>query len=1330
MPCKTNNRQELGNLIENNKAIFDILPNQKSEDTLFNLKTTTDNFVKKEGRYTVIDTTAKLGTTITTRIGQWYEKRRPNIKDSKKERFVNQTADIGNLIHESNEVIINDIVSQLDGLSIDNALNQLSLINISSEGLKKIREKYEYEVNINVYDNLVSGLKNVIRQIYRRQKEINRRSGTEGNVTILSEQIIIDSQQGIGGTADLLAVFSNNDIGIFDFKTKIPSIDKKNPDGSIKEDAKLITVGDKEKYGMQISTIGRILKQKYGARNIVFGRVIPIAINMKSWDKSSNTYSKHIVNATIGVEQDNKLNQITLLPEKTGFEDLDAYLTNIEKKIKDLKQKAKDNKDKRSEYINKSIELEQARDQILHNHNFNNLLNYIKKLDESLTNEVIQNLTFSELRDIIHELIALAKISESTYQYRTSLKERGIHVDEITQFEGSVSSLISVVNDKISMLEEILYKEKIVDIISDATGISILNSEKEIIPFQSEGFLGKFFNQLSEFENPIFKTLRSKLDSIQYDVREKVNKLIEEVQSKEDTLYTWMKQNGKTHQWLIDTLVDKDTDNFIRKRSKQFDNELKQIKKDGDIEKVLEYYEPNEYYQDWYEKTISSIENADSRQRFEENYNLKIIKGKPLYPNAWLLQLSNGRLKVKKDIDNKNISKEYTYIHSIPELANYYDMFVKYNQEFRDKLGLEYFKLPDNFVPNIRKQMTDRIIEFGLVKGTQSTIDDFIKDFEVRQDDMFFGDLEDGELKKRIPRFFISPFKDKDDNVAIGEKSYEFGKSLILFSKMAYNYEMMSREESEILGLKEFVLERAQEYIKRGGKNIEDFVGNKLAVNLANTDLKDIFSTFVDMYLYGIHIQPKLGDKTGTWEKRILAAKQYFTLKSLGLNWIAASGSLIAAKTASSIEGFKGVIYTTDQYKEAIIDSYKNRSKFLAINAFFDPMAVRYENFSISKEQKYGALQLGKPSERNFIKKYVNTRILLRPFSYGDETIDEVILTSMSKNYYVDNLGNLRKFRTEQDKQEFAQRSIWNLFNYDNETAKLNIPEEQLKNVIIAFRRAVQGGQSKIKGTIPEEDRAYWQSQILGQVVMHFKSWMPGLLKERFGKLRYNDNIQSVDIGRYVAFSKEFYNIEQYGAVEFITKITLPKLAEFVQRLLWISKSKFNDKARKLEAFNKFIEENPHYDGKITFEEFIDLQQKQVKAMLVELRIILSLTGLMFMLGGDWDDDGEPDYKQYYIAKVIMAILFKTNQELTFVYNPTEFAGMIKNPIPMIGLVTSLQKTLSNTMDETRDVLFGENNERDKTSIGYETHKWIPGAYGMSKLLGLFEQEPEALYKR
>lgn len=1330
MACKATNPVELKNLIENKKAIFTIKPNQTAEETLGNLQYTSQNFIKKNNRYTNPESGAQLDTTITTKVGEWYTKKRPYLKDKSREKFLKQTADIGNVIHESSELMIKNILSQLSGLDNSSALTKINSINFTDqEGLKKISEKYNYSVDVVVYDNLFKGLKLQLKNIYSRQAQINRKTGKDENVTILSEQIIVDPQNGIGGTADLIAIFSNNDAAIFDFKTKIPAKDKRNDDGSIRSDAKLINAGDKERYAMQVSTISRILKQKYGVRNVVLGRVIPIRVDMPSFNKTEGLYPNRILNVAIGSEQDKKLEQITLLPEKTGFEDLDKFLASIEKRIRNLSQKAKDDRDRKADYLKQVSELEASRDQILHNHNFNTLLDYIKNLDSKLTDDFVSNLSFSDLRDVINELKILQTLSESTYEYRKSLKERKVNISVIDEFEAKTGSLLSAISDKIAMLEEILYKEKIAEIIEQESGVSILNDEGNIQPFEAEGYFAKYFNQLSEFNNPLFQTLRSKLDSINYDVREKVNKVIAEVQEKEDAIYKWMKNNGKNQQWLIDTLIDKSTDNFIQKRTKEFSEELRKIKKENNIEKILEYYEPNEYYKDWFDRTINTITGEAQQNNFRQSFDLSLNQnGTAKYPNAWLTQLSNNRLKVKESVDNKNISKEYSYVHSIPELAAYYDMFVKYNREFRDKLGFEYFKLPDNFVPNIRKQAMDRIVENGFITGIKDSINDFIKDMEVRQDDMYFGDIEDGMLTRRVPRFFVNPFRDSDDNLMIGEKSYEFGKSLILFSKMAYNYEMMTKQESEILGLREFLVEKGEEFIKKNGKNVEDLVGNKLAISIANTDLKDVFNSFVDMYLYGVHIQPTLGDKSGVWEKRIMLAKQYFTMKSLGLNWIAASGSILAAKTAASIEGFKGLIYDKQQYSEALKDSYNNREKFLALNAFFDPMATRYENFDVTSNNN--PKQWGKPTERNFIKKYVNSRTLLRPFSYGDETIDEVVTVAMSKNYYVDESGNLKRFRNEQEKNKYSNRSIWNLFSYNNEEAKLDIDEEQLKNVIISFRRAVQGGQSKIKGTIPEEDKAYWQSQIFGQVVMHFKSWMPGLLKERFSGLKYNSNIQAVDIGRYVAANYEFKNIEQYAAVDFVTKILIPKLGELIKRLLWISKSSFNDRERKLEAFNQWLEENPHLESVISFEEFEDIQQKQVKALVTELRIIIAFTLMIMALGGDWDDDGKADYKNTYILKVLMAILTKTNQELTFVFNPTEFANMIKNPIPMIGLVTSAQKTLSNTFDETRDLLFGENSKQDKTSIGYETHKWVPGAYGISKLFGLFDQEPESLYKR
>ena len=109
-----------------------------------------------------------------------------------------------------------------------------------------------------------------------------------------------------------------------------------------------------------------------------------------------------------------------------------------------------------------------------------------------------------------------------------------------------------------------------------------------------------------------------------------------------------------------------------------------------------------------------------------------------------------------------------------------------------------------------------------------------------------------------------------------------------------------------------------------------------------------------------------------------------------------------------------------------------------------------------------------------------------------------------------------------------------------------------------------------------------------------------------------------------------------------------------------------NDVHTKQLLFEQWIEENPQYRDKVTFEEFNDIQQRQLKTLMIELRILLAFAGIMMLMAGDWDDDGQADYKKYLLTRKLAATIFKTNQEMSFVFNPIDFTSMIKSPLPML----------------------------------------------------------------
>lgn len=1288
MSCIPNNREELQNRVQNKKAVFNTSASQTQQDTIGHLEYLQDNFVKRDGKYTVKGTDVQLGDTVTTRIGKWWERRNPLPQSPEMKKIVNQKAEVGNLVHDVNELIGNAIleyVGDVNPVDFMKVVIPFESLNYS-EGLKKIKEEYGYDIAPTELLNIFAGVYEVIKQAYARQKAINTRTGnSEGKPYIVFEQILIDPKDNLGGTADMVVVYSDNTATILDFKTKIPRKDTVDSAGNLIKE--IITTSDRERYKMQLGSLSKILKQNLGVSKVVSAPIHFITVRLP-WDKTTKSYTKKITKISHGQKQDKFLQQLRPLTESTGFDDLDKFLQSIDKRLRDFNNKIKTDKSKRDQYKDRIAELEQSKRDILTNHNFNTILKYAQKVDDELTDDRIDGMTINELREYIDELKTLTVLADSTFEYRTQMVKSGRKSQEqMDMFVAEIGVLHAALNDKIAILEEQLFNKKIVTLVESVTGDKITDEYGKILPFNDEGFFNRYFNQLSQFENPLFKTLRNKISSAQYETRSSVNKVIEDVQSNEDALYNWMKANGKDKQWFVETFIDTTTDNLVNKLSDDFQKQLKQLRVDKDVTKIKEFYDlrdPKVFDSPFYKE-------------------LKIDE-------KWIKALYDGKLVLKPSVEKKNLNTKYAYIQSVPELANYYNMLTKWNKEFRTILGVDYFQLPNNFIPNIRKTVGERITDLGLVGGMKQSIDNLIKELDVREDDMFYGELEDGRLTRRIPRFFINQFKNEDESLNIGEKSYELGKSLVLFAKMAYNFKEMTAIESEVVGLREFLIERGQEFIVKKGKHLEDYVGNKLTTAIGGGDTQKIFDNFVDMYLYGISIEPVIGDKSGTWEKRILAAKQYFSLKALGLGFVPAMGSFIAAKTNAVIEGSKGQVYTREQYLQSLKNSYGDRPKFLALSAFFDPMGHRYGNFSVTTQKQYGKEEFGNASERNWINKYVNGRMFMRPFSAGDEYIDEIILGSVAQNYYVDELGNLRRMKTDEDRVKFKDRSIWSLFEFKDNNAKLNLDEEQVKNVIINFRSVAQAIQSKIKGTIPEEDKAYWQSQIVGQVVMHFKSWMPGIIKERFGELKYNSSLMAVDIGRYRAVGLEFSNVEGKATMDWLKEVLTTKLGQFAKHLLFFGKlGKMNDAKTKEMFFDQWLEENPHYKGKITYDEFVDIQQKQVKALMIELRILLAFAGLLMALLGDWDDDGQKDYKQWLVTRKLASVMFKTQQELSFVYNPVEFAKLLKNPIPIISLATDAAKALSNGLDELRDVLFGENSTSDKTPFLYYTSSFVPG---------------------
>lgn len=378
-------------------------------------------------------------------------------------------------------------------------------------------------------------------------------------VKIRTEQVVIDPRRDIGGTIDFLAVFSDNTAAIVDYKTKILRKDNKDAFGNILDGSKIVTKKDLEKYELQTGEYGRILREAYGIKSIKSVVVLPIKIDVKL-DTRLNKYGNEIKGLAFP-GQDPLLEKVLPFSNKTGFKSLDDYVRSIDEHIARLEKRIKVNPSQRDALTERIDNLQKGKKEIFLHHNLNTILEYGKSLAEKVKKAELGNLTIVETQDLLEEVTLLANISQSTHEYRQYMK--GVDATKLDEFDAKAGAITLELTEAVESLKDILFNGKITKLIEVHTGYKITDDFGNIIPFAQEGYFGKWFYQLSQYDNPVFKTLRSILDEVNYKVRQRTDAVVEDIVKTENEVYNWLKQTGRTFDDLIKIMLNPQTDNFL-----------------------------------------------------------------------------------------------------------------------------------------------------------------------------------------------------------------------------------------------------------------------------------------------------------------------------------------------------------------------------------------------------------------------------------------------------------------------------------------------------------------------------------------------------------------------------------------------------------------------------------------------------------------------------------------------------------------------------------------------------------------------------------------------
>lgn len=1231
----------------------------------------------------------------------------------------------------------------------------------------------DYAIKGKNFDALVNLVQEHIKTIKATQKSIG-----PGEAKIFVEQKMASPLKNMGGALDVLVIFTDKTVGRIDYKTA-HSNRFNYSQGELTDE--LLSINKVNDYELSMNEYGRILKEDVGLKGDRLVRLSPIHIRLgfkpEAQRKEFDIYSTNVdLIETINSEH---LKPIPISGERTPYDGINELLKKqlilLSKLTKEAASKTTSRADKevlkrRIKAIRKSVQT------TIVDGDITDILKSINLLANELQTRVdepemidgkpnLKYLSDSDLNNLIDELSIYQDIIENTHRYYNDLKESNPTL--YNKLKGEIARASSNVLGVIA-LGKIYSEQRLFNLMDKEIGTSYRDENGKPLPLEELDFFTRNFTRFSKIPHRVFQTAWKLIQNSYHNLRTDLRKLDDELSAVEKNLFTWAKANNISREDALKLLVDTNTGMLVSKISKDLVDKINKAFNNPDVEMGV--------------KTIKEIFEIKDINKFKESYKTRLQKFKetqvhkyelgendPSYKKdiknwmidndlltsdkAWVNEFNrNYFLRIKDSVYNANLSEGYKRIKNNKALSDYYDLYVKYNKQFRSMLDIsDYRTLPPNFIPNIRKSMVDSISMDKL--NLKAVGREFWDSLQVRDEDVFIGEIDEtGQLKRTIPILFINPFINKDGQIDNTKKSYDLSKNLLLFAKMAYNYKYMNELEPKIMQMRRYMASPTSETqgtkIKtRTGKGIPGKMSTWLTQKGANTDTYKLFEELTDFYLYGIKFKESniQGGKIDT-VKALLKAKQFYGKTTLGLAVIPAFGAYIAGNVSSFLEGSKGIAYNNKHMLQSHKHLISDHQKYTALSLFYDvfaedPLTKLIENKSA-----------------NFISRIATTRNLMYPLRKADELMKEAMLNAMALNWGIDIEGKLGKKNAlvrlnDQSRDTSGIPTIWDLTTFDKNTGKVEIKGLTNENYI-AFRDAVNTASENVIGSLSQEDISRIDTNLMYNIMFQFKSWMPGVIRERFGKLVYDDSLQAARWGRFRAATAELGLTDPDFAMgmsfqKYISRKLLPSVAKFSLDLITFGvatksglisdtytdeqgrtrKTRSNIERAKRMYYQYVIIEHPELMGKLTFDAFLEIKEAQMRAFTNELRAILMFGIIIHMLGGGGGDDKkEPPYMANWLSRFAYKNFTKAQSELTFLWNPGEAIKLFSNPVPMAALLKRAMNTGVNGFDEIRDFMSGENSLSDKTPAGYHMLQWIYGGSQVARLIELYKQHEKTPY--
>lgn len=1233
-------------------------------------------------------------------------------------------------------------------------------------------------------DNLIKSMMKVYYQAYTIQNKINneankkalasRKEGEKAKIinqkpVFLIEKQLLDDEKDEAGTMDMAVIFSDGTAALYDHKFVEMQMEKKplNETGLTRDElyalrekqglsTKISATNDwayfvkdgyqmqkkEESYNMQIGRYAQMLTELYGVKGIRQARILPVST---MYTKPNKKYDVKLskVSRIFTSEDNTGVLQIPLDIERTGDQRLDQFIADLIKRknkiIAEQRSKKAYDDPKYKDRIKKLDDAIKAlqRDQDV-NYIVNSILSLSDQIESFIGNDISVDKTdqFEDTVNFLDEIRMYDSFIKSTKKLIDELKETD--EESYKRFKTSLGRASVSLQERQVELQN--YMVQLLEAKNNKEGYMSTAMFREFENQGDMGVIGRYLSHLREVNHPLVSMFSQLLDQINYNVVKERQSMQKEIDGYNEKLKEWGKTKG---------LKGLDIYSMILNKKKEL---IKQFKPDifimrdemrenleENIDWFKETYYRNKKDEKFFQKKFKKIQDYHKKAaKDEDDYNKRIHT----WRNENDIMYNDGNneawLSNRAIMSIKNPEPWYT--DKFKELLKkenkpLYDFYKFYKEkmiELQRDAGVE---VKANFVPEIRKDTVDTMIQNGIagLGSFKQQFKNIVNTFKYTDKDDGFQQMGD----KEVPIFF-------HDSVGLDNKSIDLAKSLMIYNDFIHNYKGVKDIEHVALSLRE-LLQNTQSVVIEKGKKIREETGQPKLTGENNKQLIAAFDDWINYYIYG---EKKKGN--------VMANKVVDTLtsassrKNLAFNWLSALGGHINAEAQLKMLASKEKYFSKDTLSKArkvvYLDKKKMKDASGEVEGFSPKAMMASSFFEINQDdltyEKANEVSLSKLRNK-LAKDYAF--VLQR---YSDDIIDNTLLTTMMMDYGIHPTNKkvypLKKLKELYPDKEF--RSLWDSADISGENFIIkdehNNDQPIDAKTFINFRRKAKQMATRVKGNMSAEDIAGYKTSAVGRIVMQYRGWIPATVRERVKGAQYNMTMEEFEVGRWIA---AYHMVAKNGA-----KVGV----NFMKQLVPFMESKFEyaDTDAMRTAYQVFLSDNPANDpdnpdsdpsDHITYEQYLNTYISETKALAKEFQMYigLSLGLLLFSLSM-----GDDEIKENPVIGNLVKLIERAKLEIGF-YIPVPFVGgfeetktlVTKSPAPSFGIIEDAVNTLSNTAQESWDVLTGTpwdktttpklgedswtlsfKERKDNSPLFKYTVGWIPGGKQITETLGVF----------